>query len=105
MSRYEAVQRQEQINQMVKLIEKDPRYKWNIMAHKAVLREALRLQKEMFFSYHIGPKERLKNEYRIKTQFIRRILELDKPPAQAQTGQPGVWSERGKERTVKGKDS
>ena len=82
MSKYQAAQKQQRITQMVKLLESDPRYRHNIMAHRVVLMEQLRLQKDMFFSNHIGPTERAKNEYHIKNQFIKRILKLQKPLAQ-----------------------
>jgi len=80
MTRHDAAVRENEIKIAIWHLENGT-LKQNFSAHQKVLKAQLRLEKDKFKSWHTSHRDKAKNFYRIKKQFIDRVLQIRFPDA------------------------
>ena len=78
MTRYEVVIREDGIKKVILEME-NTSLKYDLRAHQKVLKAQLRLEKDKFDSWYTSHKDKAKNLYHIKNQFIERLLKIKFP--------------------------
>jgi len=78
MTRYEIAVRENEIKKAIWQLEHGT-LRYDLRAHVRVLKAQLRLEKDKFKSWLTSHKDKAKNLYRIKTEFIERVLAIQFP--------------------------
>jgi hypothetical protein len=72
MTRYELAVRENDIKKVIWQLENTV-LKYELRAHQKVLKAQLKLEKDKFDSWYTSHKDKAKNLYHIKNQFIERV--------------------------------
>ena len=78
MSRWELAVRENEIKKAIWQLEHGT-LRYDFRAHQKVLKEQLRLERDKFKSWLTSHKDKAKNLYHIKNQFIERVLAIQFP--------------------------